>query len=290
MRSRRTFLFVHCRGSKERPPPFGMSLALFPFAALGLMDSLFPRTTLPLPASGQSISLFGTGPPCMFSSGLYGLMPRRLYTSLFTELMPRLTLVVLDDPRIVTRAAFEEAADVLGAERLALFSHSSLDAGILDSECLERAVLCDPVAMPRLLGLAPPLAAGGPTRSALVLRAGRAYDAPNAIPAFLSPANLDPVATPVRTFERMGHADLLDDTWASLGPRILPWMRGTERERLPFARWAEARPAAAVDVRESRRAYRKEVAALAAAHLLRGEEAPETDETAMEMDHRDYFG
>ena len=155
---------------------------------LGLLDSFFPSSVVNLPQSGQKVSLFGSGPPVMFSSGLFGLMPRRLYTNMFTELMGEATIVVLNDIRPVTRQTFEETADTLGVDKMGFFSHSAIDGSILDSDRIESAVLCDPVTIPQLL---PTFPLGMPEKprsdvSTLVIRAGQAYnpDVSTPIPDF----------------------------------------------------------------------------------------------------------
>ena len=236
---------------------------VFLLAPLGLLDSLFPKTTVRLPSSGKEVSLFGNGPPTMFSSGLFGLMPRRLYTRLFTELMPRTTLVVLNDARPVTRPTLEEAADALGADTLGFFSHSAIDGSILASPRVERAVVCDPVVVPRIPFLPPPSppALLPPPVPTLVLRAGQAYDADVPIPDFLFPMAKE---ARVETFPNMGHADLLDDAWADLGPRAIPWMRGTGMPRTPFVDWTGWH----VRRDDLRDTYRRRIAQLALDHLV----------------------
>ena len=252
-------------------------LILASLATYGLIDSLFPRTTLRLPSSGQEVSLFGRGPPTMFSSGLFGLMPRRLYTRLFSDLMPRTTLVVLNDARPVTRRTFEDTADSLGVETLGFFSHSAIDGSILESPRVERAVVCDPVVVPRIPFLPPPppprssaLVAGSFPVRTLVVRAGQAYDpaVTTPIPEFLFPLVMTDAR--IETFPNVGHADLLDDAWADLGPRTIPWMRGTAVQRAPFAEWTVQRP----DRAALRDDYRRQVAEMALEHLV-GEEGGE---------------
>ena len=110
-------------------------------------------------------------------------------------------------------------------------------------------------------GLAPPPT--DPRFPVRVLRAALAYEGDaKGIPDMISP-QLDGAST--RVFEDVGHADILDDTWAEIGPRALPFMRGTRSPTVSFASWANdqrTRPS------DTRAAYRAAVADEILAHLL----------------------
>jgi hypothetical protein len=246
------FLFL-CLGLKKN-----MFALVTTLATLSLFE---PRVTLP---SGQRVSLHGRGPPVLFSSGLYGLMPHRIYTQLFQELRKDVTMVVLDDARRVTARVAEEVCDALAVDSIGFFSHSSFDAGILTTGRVRAAVLCDPVVL-----LPPPL--DGVDFPVAVLRAGNAYGDP-AIPAFLAPP-LGNAGVASRDYEGMGHADLLDDPWAALGPQVLPWMKGAMPSTVPFAEWRFRRN----DLTKVRAAYRKDVARRAVALFTGGEKDDTSD-------------
>jgi hypothetical protein len=250
-----------------------LSLSLMtPLLLLLPTAAAFLAPTVKLPDSGQTLSLHGSGPPVVFSSGLFGLMPRRLYTKLFALLGDHVTLAVLDDAAPVTATVVEGAADALGAEQVGFLAHSSFDAAILASKRVRRSVLCDPVVLPELdlrSGLTSPrVTARG---DVLQLRAGHAYDGAGGqapIPEFLSPTLASTAVATRVTLPEMGHADLLDDPWAELGPRVLPWMRGASAPAVPFGEWTFQRGRGRDEVREARAAYRARVAELARAHLL----------------------
>lgn len=217
---------------------------------------------------GQRISLHGSGPPVLFSSGLFGTMPRRLYTSLFSQLTKELTLVVPEDVSVVTAATVDAVADALAVDKIALLSHSSIDSNILDSPRIKAAVLCDPVVLPNLDwmqgGLVPPTSS--PSYPIRVLRAELAYDEETpGIPNMISPSFDENVDVTERTFVGVGHADLLDDTWAKLGSDVIPWMKGAISPPAPFATWSmDARSKTS----QLRKEYRANVAADIVTHLL----------------------
>ena len=238
---------------------------------LGLTATLaFWNPTVRL-ADGKRVSLHGSGPPVLFSSGLFGLMPRRLYTKLFREMRNDLTLVVLDDARPVTEDVLAAVTQALAVDRVGFFSHSSIDTAILDSPLVERAVLCDPVVLPTVSmeGLSAPVVSGAPS---LVLRAGTAYDASRTqIPEFITPQFVN--GAEVKTYENVGHADVLDDTWADLGPRVLPWMAGASAERVPFAEWTGSTRKG--DLASTRAEYRAWIARHVASFLRDGTASPD---------------
>lgn len=241
-------------------------LLLLATSSLGFWSSLFASKTVHLPATNKDVSLFGAGPPVFFSSGLFGTMPRRLYTQLFDQLMGNVTLVVLNDPTPVTRRVFEETATELGVDRLCLFSHSALDASILLSARLEGAVLCDPVTIPPLPWNAPAVASETnhvERPKTLVVKAAHAYDpqVSTPIPDFLFPDDIRSDSLVEWTASDVGHSDLLDDRWAELGTLVLPWMRGPSPTVVPFAQWSTTPTKRASSMRAEHRAtYRSEVA------------------------------
>lgn len=231
-----------------------------------------PRVTLR--DTGCRAALLGHGPPVVFSSGLYGGTPRRMYAALLRELARNATIVVLDEPLPVTAAVVDDVASTLAVEQVGLFSHSSVDLEVLDSPRVRCAVLCDPVVAPRIVTdgrgdgarlLRPVVANEIPV---LKLHASRAYDGGDAppIPELLTPRT-PPRCLRTRRFADAGHADLLDDAWAELGTRSIPWMRGAVVPPAPYGRW---RHVDAPDGCARRREYRREVAREALAHLLDG--------------------
>ena len=213
--------------------------------------------------NGQRISLHGSGPPVVFSSGLFGLMPRRLYTSLFKLLKRDMTLVVLEDVAPITSDVITDITNTLSVDKVGLLTHSSIYSEILNSGEVEAAVLCDPVVLPVLDmmqgGLVPPETE--PDFPIVVLKAEKAYSS-SGIPNMISPRLKTSHDV---TFMDVGHADLLDDTWADLGPRMLPWMKGIEVPKTGFRTWSlDARSKSGV----RRAEYRRDVANEIIDHLV----------------------
>ena len=222
--------------------------------------------------SGLQISLHGQGPPVLFSSGLYGLMPRRIYSRLFSELSKNLTMVVLDSVAPVRADLLDDICSTIRSDDIGLFAHSSLDMELLRSDRVRSAVLCDPVVYPSVQflphpGVTSPLVARDIPM--LILKAEQTYSVTSggtAFPDFLIPTG--PSDTSERVFDKMGHADLLDDTWAELAPRVFPFMASASAPSVPFDGWTR-KALSSSDATAIRRSYRRSVAALSSAHFQR---------------------
>lgn len=242
-----------------------MPTIITPFLSLS-----FLATNLPL-RSGGSVSLHGRGPPILFSTGLFGTMPHWIYSEFFKQMTPNVTMVVLNGPSPITGDRIEEIADAVAVDRIGFFAHSSTDRLILDSPRVRSVVLCDPVVMPQLsLSLQMSSTEVVNPIPFLVLRAGQSYvsndNGPSPIPNYLGP-QLPAETTDTITIDGMGHADLLDDTWAELGASAIPWMRGPANPTRPFRDWTFTRTSQ--EISKARRTYRRNVAQRALDHFLR---------------------
>lgn len=235
------------------------------FAVLGC--ALVTAFRLHMP-SGASVSLHGTGPPVVFSSGLFNTMPSWLYRQLFATMTKNVTLVVPTGP--VTADAIGDIADALRVDHVGLFAHSSFLANALASPRLQAAVLCDPITLPEVgvAGLQPTsIRAQCPVLS---LRASRAYDdATVPIPPLNTPA-IAGEGCATATVDAAGHPDILDDVWADLAARTGLWQTIRSQPTLSFREWySVAPPIDPVEVKESRARYRADVAERALRFLLR---------------------
>ena len=236
-------------------------------------SSFFGPKTLSLERSRKRISLHGQGPPVVFSSGLFGLMPRFLYGDLFQKMTKEVTLVVLNDAAPVTSDIVDDIANTLAVERVGFFSHSSIDSNILtNNDRVHMAVLCDPVVFPAMKfasigGVEFTSPAVENDYPVLVIKAGKAYNpkVSTPIPDFLGPDFENEQREII--VDEVGHADLLDDMWAEMGTLVLPWMKGAMSKVVPFADWSSTNNKE--DVKSIRAAYRDDVATWALEHLLR---------------------
>tara|TARA_A100001015_G_scaffold299445_1_gene383517 strand:- start:1524 stop:2285 length:762 start_codon:yes stop_codon:yes gene_type:complete len=222
--------------------------------------------------SGAKATLYGNGPPVLFSSGLYGSMPKFLYNDLFSLMKRNVTFVKLDRP-FETPEILKEVVDALGVEKVGFFSHSSFNPNVLTSPLLSSAVLCDPVVFPTIgFGsdpfMSPELDITVPVLS---IRAELSYDKTkidsSGIPNYLEPRPIDSSKWKSELYEGVGHADMLDDVWADLGSVAIPWIHGPTPPKQPFLNWSPT-SSKTTGIKNIRKEYRATLAAMASDHLL----------------------
>lgn len=237
--------------------------------SIALFATSFFNMPPTVPVGNQRVSLHGSGPPVVFSSGLFGLMPRRLYTSLFRELETDLTLVVLDDVAPVTVDVVEKISDALGVDQVGFLSHSSFDGRILESPRVGSVVLCDPVTMPTMgAGLQlEKKRVESPSLDALVIKAEHSYDGEDGppIPEYLLP---DMLSSRELMFPGVGHADVLDEPWGDVAVRTFPFMSGVRPAKTRFADWSFQRKDP-TKLRAARGEYRGKLGAAIKRHFLK---------------------
>ena len=81
----------------------------------------------------------------VFSSGLYGTIPKFAYSNLFKNIN-----VVVNSEFPLNKRKFEELCDKCEQDTMPLIAHSSIDPDILNSHRLEKALLFDPATLPLL--------------------------------------------------------------------------------------------------------------------------------------------
>ena len=222
----------------------------------------FFAPSLPL-KSGGKVSLYGSGPPVVFSSGLFNSMPSWLYTEMFDNMKRNVTLVVA--PPFLNDKRIDDIADALGAESVGFFSHSSINPSVLTSTRLSRAVLCDPITLPELTPAGMSSSVIQSSCPILILRAGKAYDDTEiSIPEINSPV-IEGDCT-YSTIDGVGHPDILDDKWATMAEQTNLWPT-VSNTKSPFHEW-KLQPKGKDDQKLARSKYRKQVAERAIRFIL----------------------
>lgn len=214
--------------------------------------------------SGGKVSLYGSGPPVVFSSGLFNSMPSWLYTEMFENMKRNVTLVVA--PPFLNDRRIDEIADTLGAESVGFFSHSSINPSVLTSRRLSRAVLCDPITLPKITSAGMSSSVIQSSCPTMVLRAGKAYNTEVPIPEINSPVIEGDCIYNI--IDDVGHPDLLDDRWATMAAQTNLWPT-VKTNRIPFHEW-KLQPKGEDDsfMKLTRSKYRKQVADCAIKFLL----------------------
>ena len=186
---------------------------------------------------GAKASISGSGPPLVFSTGLYGMMPPRLYSKFLNEIKRNFSVVTIDTPsRPLLLSDVECAADTIGCHRIGFMSHSSFDFEILGSDRIEKAVVFDPVAIPQISYGSLDSRHIEPVCPTLLLLSEFATQSEN--PFILPGFDLQVGTNDVYHLDNIGHCDILDPTWASLANRI--GIRGMERfskKQMNFKDW-----------------------------------------------------
>ena len=67
-----------------------------------------------------TVSSRGTGPPVLFTSGLYNVMPSWAYSSLLKQLERNMTLFRYDSGRVLGAEDVEVISDAIGANEIGL--------------------------------------------------------------------------------------------------------------------------------------------------------------------------
>jgi hypothetical protein len=100
--------------------------------------------------SGRNVKYFGTGPPLLFSSGLFGTMPKFLYNSFLNNLAKNNTIFYLDDYDPIKVKDINEVITVIGSNEINYLGHSSFNKNILEIDKLRRIILLDPIIVPTI--------------------------------------------------------------------------------------------------------------------------------------------
>lgn len=199
---------------------------------------VYPILLLVSTTYGLHLECKGRGPPLYFSTGLYGKMPRFLYSKVMRELEKDFTVFTCPDGIDEKEGGFSAIADEIGSETVALVCHSSIDKSVLSSPRLEKAVLCDPAVFPEISlpflredpFLSPPsVSVSCPV---LVIRTESAYD--TFIPSSFLP-KLEGQEVSEVIFQNAGHADLLDGRWSFFSEK-LSFLKSRKRI-VSFSEW-----------------------------------------------------
>ena len=218
---------------------------------------------------GRKVSLYGKGPPVVFSTGLFGAMPKFLYNDLFRKMGKNVTLVKPSGFGI-GEETMDSICNSLGVEEVGFVSHSSFNPSALSSSRIKRAVLCDPVVLPSFYPfgaerfVSPTVSVSAPV---LIVKAEKTYSSDLPIPDYLSPSPSYEEAWKTVALDGVGHADLLDDVWAEIGAKVLPWIDGPSPQSSAWREWEKSgsKEKASRSVRDE---YRRRVADMAVGHLL----------------------
>lgn len=212
-------------------------------AFAGLIVSLLNTRGLPRElrlASGKRAMVVGSGPPVVFSSGIFNVVSTRFYSEFLRNVQSNVSTVLIQDFQPLECRDIDEVADAVGCETVGLIAHSSFDARILSAKRLECAVLCDPICLPNVNTngfRSPSVNTGAPV---LICRAQYLYESDITIPSYQTPS-ISGDAMRTVTFQSVGHADILDDFWAKAARYTNLWVAASN-SRQSYNDWTGVSP------------------------------------------------
>lgn len=200
-----------------------------------LLTFLNPQIRL---SSQKNIYLNGKGPPLLFSTGLFGAMPNFLYSNLQNELSKNFTLLLNKDYKKLLPEDIEEISEELEVEKLALFAHSSIDSRILESDFLNKMILCDPIILPNIKTLIGDKMKIKTSAEIYIIKAEKLYRSDRKLPEYQNPSFNSKKIYKELIYKDVGHPDILNDYWADLAIKTQLW-RGieVEKKRIKFENW-----------------------------------------------------
>ena len=206
--------------------------------------------------NGRRARITGVGPPVVFSSGLYGICPHRAYSKIENLLNKNVSIIHVEGGvNFMTVEDVESVADALQVDKVGFFSHSSFDPAILESQRVEKAVLCDPIGTPTFFSISnfkfrPYVQTD---IKILEIKAKKLYEGKFELPT-MNQWEFDGDVESV--YMDSGHVDIMDDFWVSIANKIGFW----EMLSPPSTSFKEFRFDRKKDTQKSRSDYRKSLA------------------------------
>lgn len=185
--------------------------------------------------SGRSVQLSGRGPPVLFSTGLFGTMPRFLYNDFLSNLEKKCTIITFNDYSPLNSDDIDDVVNKICVDKIGYISHSSFNYNILENDKIKSAALLDPICLPeinlngaskRTINLNYPI---------LTIKASKLYDADFSLPDWQDPNFQGKNITNI-VYKNVGHPDILNDQWANLAKNYGFW-DSTNGEIIKFDYW-----------------------------------------------------
>ena len=187
-------------------------------------------------SSGKTAIIDGKGPPLLFSSGLYGTMPRRFYTKLINDLKKNVTVVSIENFNIMEPDDIDNIVDKLRVDSIAFLSHSSFNPEVLENDKINSAVLLDPICLPKInfAGITRPYA--NIDYPVLIIRSEKLYNTENPLPDWQEIEIETSQTITDEIYRDVGHPDILDDFWADIAKNFGFWSMA-EQDIVEFKDW-----------------------------------------------------
>ena len=188
--------------------------------------------------SGKSIDIKGNGPPLLFSTGLFGIMPNFLYSNIQNKLSKNFTLILNTDYKPLLYKDIEDITDKLQVDYISLFSHSSINDKILESNYINKIVLCDPITIPNINFDGFSNKKIRSNAKILSIKAEKLYNSDLTLPQYQNPIFLNNKLYSETIYQEVGHPDILDNAWADLAIFSTLWKGASPDKKInKFKDW-----------------------------------------------------
>lgn len=204
--------------------------------------------------SGKKVNLIGKGSPLLFSTGLFGTMPRFFYNDFVNILKKNYTIITTDGFNWIDENTIDELCEALNVDKISYLSHSSFIPGVLDNNKINKAVLIDPINIPWLSfqGLSNSnINLNFPT---LIIKAEKLYVGSKTLPEWQDPEFKGEFEEEI--IEGIGHPDILDDNWANFAKNIGLWEMANGK-KMNYSDWKYNMKS---EIPNLRKGYRKAIA------------------------------
>ena len=188
--------------------------------------------------SKKIIYLKGSGPPLLFSTGLFGSMPNFIYSDIQNKLSKNFTLLLNKDYSPFVLQDIQEIKNELNVDYLSLFSHSSINYKILESPIFNKMVLCDPITNPTIKfnGFANKKIKN--KANILIIKAEKLYNSDRKLPSYQNPLFIKNKIRSQLVYKNVGHPDILDNFWADVAINTQLWRGFKNKQKIKkFKNW-----------------------------------------------------
>ena len=185
-------------------------------------------------SSGKRATLYGNGPPLLFSSGLFGTMPNFVYNKFLNNLKKDFTIITINGYSPIIKDDICDVTKSLCVNSIAYISHSSFNPEVLECNKINKAILLDPICIPELSINGADQRYIPVNYPVLIIKANKLYDTEVPLPEWQDPI-IDGNVTEIM-YKNVGHPDILDDLWADLAKKYGFW-DACDGETSEFKKW-----------------------------------------------------
>lgn len=184
--------------------------------------------------SNRFVELSGTGPPMLFSPGLFGTMPAFLYSNLLNNLKKNLTVITFKDYNSINSNDITDLTKALCVDSISYLSHSSFNSEILENSNINNAILLDPICIPEISPFGFEKKEIYTDFPVLQIKSNKLYNTKPKLPDWQIPEIKGNITELI--YNNMGHPDILNDNWANFA-KVNGFWDTTDGIQQSFKEW-----------------------------------------------------